>query len=1037
MKKHYVATLLLLVLSSIAVVGQVKIKGKVLDDKKEAIIGASILEKGTKNGTITDLDGNFSISVSKPTASLVISYIGMKSETVNLNGKTEINIVLESNSVELQEVVAVGYGTMRKRDVNGSISSVKVKDAETVPVVSVDQLLKGKSSGVYVNTGSAEPGGVSTVKIRGVSSLMLDTEPLYVVDGVAMDNVGSGSSPFQVANQKTNPLSYLNPQDIVSMEVLKDASATAIFGSRGANGVVLITTKSGVEGKPKVNVTSSVNISTIRKKIDMLNGYDYARYRNELAMLQDKGLPYPTPESVQYTNWQDEIMQTAVSNTTRAAVSGGSKTSNYYLSAGLDNNQGLMKKTAFNRGDVRFNYKVDLSRKLTMDYNISFSQVLSQMTQTSGKGGSMNWSATRAMVSRIPIISTNGVSAEEAMLSTPTAWVNDFKNTNTEANVFTKLGLTYKLSKIFSFNVLGSYNFKQSERFMYYGRTLAGFNEGAVGYSSVYYAGYNIDALLNFNHAFNANNNISGVVGSTYSSSDYRTLMYQATGFADDILNYEAMGPGNKVTTMPLTRNRFNGRLNSYLARVTYSLMNKYVLTLSGRVDGSSKFPDVNKFGFFPSTAFAWRAKEEDFLKNVDILSNLKVRVGWGQTGNQNLPSYQSFGTMESNITTTYMYGDASVSGRVPTLGNTALKWEVSEQVNAGIDIGFWKERVSLSVDVYQKQNRDMIIRRPISPSFGFDAYTMPYTNYGTLENKGIDISTSVVILSKKNIKWSVDGNISLYRNKIMKLDLEPSKINNLVYYLGSEINSYGPDMKTPGNIYIEGRSAGLFWGLKSAGVFQNQAEITQFATDNKMTGNTWYLGRSAMPGDIIYKNIYDDGAISTNDYTVIGNPNPDFTWGFNSNFSYKEWGLNIGLNGVQGKNVMNINLETENLLNGSYYNVRKNAYYGAWRGEGTSNYYPRINPSALTGIYVSDRLVEDASFMRLSNITLSYSPIIKKSFIRDLKVFVTGNNLLTVTKYSGFDPEVDTFTNGLRVGMDFNSYPTAKSIIVGFNVNF
>jgi hypothetical protein len=371
-------------------------------------------------------------------------------------------------------------------------------------------------------------------------------------------------------------------------------------------------------------------------------------------------------------------------------------------------------------------------------------------------------------------------------------------------------------------------------------------------------------------------------------------------------------------------------------------------------------------------------------------------------------------------------------------LGNPDLKWEVSEQFNTGIDIGLWNERLTFSVDVYQKHNRDMIIRRPISPSFGFDTYTTPYTNYGTLENNGIDVSSSIVILNKKNFKWSVDGNISMYRNKILKLGLEPSKINNMAYYVGSEINSYGPDMKTPGNIFAEGHAAGLFWGLKTAGIYQNQAQIDQFAADNKMVGSSWYLGRTAMPGDIIYENTYDDGAVSTNDNIVIGNPNPDFTWGFNSNFTYKEWGLAIGLNGVQGKDILNINLETENLLNGAYYNVRKAAYYGAWRGDGTSNYYPRINRSTMTGNYITDRLVEDASFIRLSNITLSYSPKIKLSFVRDLKIFVTGNNLLTITKYSGFDPEVDSFSwDGLRPGMDSNSYPTSKSLIVGLNVNF
>jgi TonB-linked SusC/RagA family outer membrane protein len=1047
MKKRNLVFLLLLSVFTLSALSQVKIKGKILDDRKETIIGASVIEKGTRNGTVTDIDGNFTLSVSSLKASIVVSYVGMKSETVALNGKSEISITMESSSVELQEVVAVGYGNMRRSDLTGSISSVKVKDAETVPVVSVDQMLKGKSSGVYVNTGSAEPGGVSTVKIRGVNSLNGNTEPLYVIDGVAMDNVESGRSPFGSNStvQRTNPLAYLSPQDIVNIEVLKDASATAIFGARGSNGVIIVTTKSGAAGATKVNVTSSLTVAQTRKQIQMLNGADYARYRNELALLEGRtDLVYGSteataPQNLNSVNWQDEVLQTSLSKTTRISLSGGTKTSNYYLSGGYDDNEGLVKNTAFKRGDIRFNFNTDLSTRLKLKFNISAAQVYSQMTQTTGMGGSLNFSAIRSMISKNPILTVVPTieSGETAMLNTPTAWINDYKNDNKEVNLMSNLSLNYKINKLLSFELRGSYNIKKSERFNYYGRLLSDYNEGAAGFSSVDYSGYNLDALLNFAHAFNKTNRISGVIGTTYSSNDLITLLYSAKKFPDDILGYEAMGSGNE-TFIPLTRDRQPVKSNSYLGRATYSLMDRYLITLSGRYDGSSKFPTGNKFGFFPSAALAWRVKEESFLKEVNAISNLKLRLGWGQTGSATFPAGSAPPDFVSDGNTTYFFGGVVSSGRQQTLGNLGLIWETSNQYNAGIDLGLFNERLSLNVDVYTKQNTDMIIKRPMIPSLGFSGGANPYVNFGTLENKGIDLSANFVIFDKKDFKWTVDGNISLYRNKIMKLGLEPNALTGLVSYLGDEINTSSLVLKNPGNIFIEGRAAGLFWGLQTAGIYQNQAEIDQYMVDNGMAGSKWYFNSAPAPGDIIYKNNMNDGKISSDDYAVIGNPNPDFTWGMGTNLTYKQFGLAIGVNGVQGKDILNANLNTENLLNGSIYNVRKEAYYNAWRGEGSSHYYPRIS-SATVSNYVTDRLIEDASFVRLSNITLSYTTNFnKKFFIKDLKLFVTGNNLMTLTKYSGFDPEVDSFAgNGMKIGMDNNSYPAARSVILGFNVNF
>lgn len=1045
MKIHNFTMLFFLLFICASAFSQVKVKGIVFNSDKEAIIGASILEKGTKNGTVTDVNGNFSLVVASTKASLVISFIGMKSETIALAGKNDVIITLESNSVELQEAVAIGYGSMRKSDLTGSISSVKVKDVETIPVVSVDQMLKGKSSGVYVNTASSEPGGVSTVKIRGVNSLTGDTEPLYVVDGVAMDNVGGGNDPFNKAQQDINPLTYLSPQDIVSIEVLKDASATAIFGSRGANGVILVTTKKGNPGAPKVVLTSSLNISQARKKIQMLNGSDYARYRNELALLEGRttllyGMTDASkPENLKSANWQDEVLQTAISANNRVSVSGGSKNSNFYLSTGYDKNQGIVKNTYFNKGDIRFNFNSDLSNKIKLNFNITAASIKSQMTQTTGSGGTLNYSAIRSMISKNPIIGFVTSDDTQSELNTPTAWVNDYKDDNAETNLTSKLGLTFNLSKSVSYEIRASYNSKQTERLRYYGRTLSDFASGGAGFSSLGYWGYNIDNLLNIEHVFNKSNRISGVMGVTYSANDTHTYSYYATGFDNDLLGYEQIGDATDVG-QKLKRQRYETKLNSYLARATYNLKDRYLLTVSGRIDGSSKFANGNKYAAFPSAALAWRAKEEPFLENVEAISNLKFRFGWGQTGNQAIPPYSSAVTYSSFGFSSYSYGGELVTGKyISSLANKDLKWETSEQFNVGVDLGLWNDRVSLTVELYEKKNRDMLINRPLAPSFG---YASALVNFGSMENKGIDISTNFSIVETKSFKWTLDGNISIYRNKIMELGLPVDASTGLVSYSGSVIHPIG-DLNQAANIFIEGKPAGLFWGYSTNGIYQNQDQIDQFVAEAAArTGNApvtnFYFGRAPKPGEIIYVDKSGNGIIDAADYGIIGNPNPDFTWGVNSNFIYKKWGLSIGVNGVQGKDVLNANLNTENRMNGSLYNIRKAAWDGRWQGEGTSNYYP-IPYSKTIGNIISDRLIEDASFVRLSNITLSY--IIKfkaKSFVKDLKIFITGNNLITITKYSGYDPEVESFAGDpLRIGIDNNSYPSSKSMIVGFNLGF
>ena len=1053
MKIRNIITIFLLVFAGIFASGQVTVKGRVFDEHKDPIIGANILEKGTKTGKMTDLDGNFSITVSSSKATLVISYIGMKTQSLSIVGKTDLTVLMESNTVELEEAVVTGYGHVRKSDQTGSVSRVKVKDTETTPVVSVDQMLKGKSSGVYVNTSSSEPGGTSTVKIRGVNSLSGGTEPLYVVDGVMMDNVPSGDNPMggQTIQQNVNPLAYLSPQDIVNIEILKDASATAIFGARGANGVVLVTTKTGSEGKTRVSYNSTLTVSTPRKKIQLLNAPDFSRYYNEYQFLIANGKPVLNvlDPNVASNNWQDQILQTSISTNNHLSITGGTKKSNYYFSMGYEGDHGILKNTGFNRGDVRFNFTNNISDKMTSVFNIAASTVNSQMTQTTGIQGAQNSTAISSMLYRNPLtIQLAGLQPEYAV--TPLDWVKRYKDDNFETNINTKLSLTYSFNKTFKYEVTSSYATKYKERWKYYGKYLAGFMTGGSGETALNYTGISLDNLLHFNHNINKDNRLTGVLGVTYSNMDYHFTSYSAQGFNSDDLGYEQIGSAAIFNGM--SRFRDNSSLLSFLGRATYSLKEKYLLTVSGRYDGSSKFAVGNKFTPFMSTAFAWRLGEEEFVKKIELISNMKFRLGWGQTGNQDIASGQSslhFATEGYG----YAFGSTPTIGTaLSTMPNPYLRWETSEQTNAGLDFGILKDRIQLSIDVFRKTNKDMLIDLPLSESYG---YSSKYVNIGVMTNEGIDITASFVLVDKKDFKWSIDGNYSTYLNKIISLGLP-----NKSFFLGDGIEST-LGVGQPANIFMEGQPVGLFWGMKTAGIYQNQMQIdaeTKKASDFAYTSainagstvadattaatnasNQWYFGRKPLAGEIIYVDKNGDGLINqAQDNQIIGNPNPQFTYGLTSNLTYKNWGLTIACNGVQGKNILNANLNRLNNLNGGIYNVSKVAYDGRWQGEGTSNYYPAINPTMIINI-VSDRLIEDASYLRLSNITLSYTTkFAAKSFVKDVRFFVTGNNLLTLTKYSGFDPEVDSFAgNPLKLGIDLMSYPASKSILFGFNCNF
>lgn len=1019
------------------------VTGRVTDSSKNPLPGVTVLVKGTSKGTVTDLNGSYSLVEVSSDAILVFSFVGMKAQEVPVAGKSSINVVLAEDAIDIDEVVAIGYGSIKKSDITGSVSSVKVGEVSENPVVGVDQLLKGRSAGVYSNTMSAEPGGTTNIVIRGASSLSSSNQPLYVVDGIPFDNAMDTPDPFADRYQSpTNGLTMLNPQDIQSIEVLKDASATAIYGSRGANGVILITTKSGKKGKTSVNLSSSLTVANTIKKIGVLDGPDFARYRNE-ALVNSGSTPIfdgtnnPAPEDVVWTNWQNEVLRRAISQNHRLSLSSGDGDSKLFMSGGVSNNQGIIDKTEFQKVDFRVNYEKELSKRFKVTTTFALADITSKMSETNGNGGTMNRSAIRSMISKSPITTPiSDYDEEDILQNSPVNWVNDYTDDGDENTMNLKLDIQYKLTDWLTYQVRSGYNYRQKERSRYYGRTIyPGIGPGGLaGYSNLKYTGIVVENMLNINKAIAKKHFFDGVLGTTFSQADNLTYSVMASSFPDDVLRASDLSLAEVYS--PSHNDQIRTRLLSFLARVNYNYKWKYYLTLSCRADGSSKFSPGNKFSYFPSVATAWRLSNEPFIKDVKAISNLKLRLGWGQTGNQGLNAYA---TLPSYSSEQYPYGGNISSGLyVSNIKNENLKWETSQQVNLALDLGLFDNRLNITAELYNKKSKDMLIEKNLPPSAGFDR---TWVNFGEIDNKGIDLSVDGIIINKKNWKISAGCNFSINKNKISELGL-PESTYGYVQYWGTNVHNDG-DIQSPANTFIQGKPIGLFWGYKTDGVYQTQQEIDDFvarmAQQNGTENQAFLFGAKPVPGDIIFVDNNGDGLINEQDKQIIGDPNPDFIWGFNSSISYRNFEFSFLINGVQGRDIMNANLNRETTMSGDYYNIRSSAWEGRWTGPGTSNYYPKAYLSIPYKNQVMDRWVEDGSYIRLSNITVSYTFKVKPiSLIQDVRLFMTGTNLLTITNYSGFDPEVDSFSGDpLRIGIDNNSYPNAKTLVCGLSVNF
>lgn len=1010
----------ILLLSALTVWGQQRtITGTVTDAADgKTIPSVTIIVKGTTHGTTTDVNGNYSLKVDENQKILVFSYIGMKTVEMPIRTSSVINVVMESENVNLDEVVIVGYGAVKKSDLTGSVASIKTDDLRKIPVNSFDQGIQGKVSGVQVTQLSAQPGGALSLRIRGGNSIMAGNEPLYVIDGVLIESQVDIS---WIGSPSQNGLSSLNPNDIESIEVLKDASATSIYGARGANGVVLITTKKGKSGKDNVTFETYFGMQRKAGNIDVMNARQFAELYDEAGYNADPEyyIPlYPNPDSLgEGTDWQSEIYREAPIQNYQVGFSGSNDKTTYALTAGYYRQDGIIVGSNFERYSFRLNLDRKISNRLNGGANIGFTHTKSNTVPTDTPGGFFPGVVNTALIFNpaLPVKDKDGQYTltdpnADAWLDNPVAVTREIEATDKVNRLLGNSYLEYSLMDGLIFKTSFGVDLYHSLQDMYTPRYIysGSFNDGQARFATSDFQTYLTENILTFDKTINKKHKINAIAGFTFQKSDTRTFIDIATKFPNDILGYYGI---QNATNMPTIYSSFSeSAVVSYLSRINYNLMDRYLFTVTGRVDGSSRFGSNNRYATFPSAAVAWRVSEEAFMKKVKAISNLKLRVSYGISGNDRISNYAYIRTIATSIY--YFNNSTASSGFSPdNPGNNNLKWETTRQADVGMDISFLRDRINFTADYYRKNTFDLLYYANLPYATGYSSYLK---NIGKLRNSGLELALSTVN-TVNAFKWSTSANISFNRNKIIDLNGRELFINNDTYKL--KIGNWA--------VIREGEEMGSFYGLTADGIWQKDEaeEAARYGCE---------------PGDFKYVDKNDDGKINTEDCDIIGHALPDFTWGLTNNFSYGPFSLDIFIQGSQGNQLLNSNrfeLESGNGLSNASVKL-----LDRWTEDNPSNEYPRANRNA-DYLHMSDRYLEDGSYIRVKTVTLAYDlPQRAMDFLnmKKLRLYITGQNLFTITSYTGFDPEVGSFgMDNTRMGYDYGSYPSVKTLIVGASINF
>lgn len=953
------------------------ITGKVTDSAGEPIPGVSISIKGTTTGTVSNIDGVYELKgEGLENSTLVYSFIGMETQEIAVAGRDKIDVPLKSEFLEINEVVVVGYGTQQKKDITGAVALVGSDDLVSRPNSQIGSLIMGKAAGVQVLSSSGKPSQGLSMRIRGTNSINAGSEPLYVVDGVPTTDTRS-----------------INPADIESISILKDASSAAIYGAKGANGVVLITSKKGREGKPVVSVDMYTGFSTLTNRLKVLNGEQYRDLMTEMG--------YNTNWSnyTAQTDWQNEVYRTAASKSIQASFSGKSDKTTYYMSAGSTLQEGVVLSSEMQRSNFMLNLDQELRDWLTVGGRVSYAKYTDTdvVDNTSINSGGVILGAL-GTPSIIGTYNTDGTFTSNPLQNweNPIAAIEgadrEYKQNRLLGNIYAKFNITKELSFKSNLSVEDGntvYDYFLDPYLTSYGRALQGRGTNNTSRSSY----YSFENILSFNkktedHSFDA------LVGSIAQKDFDESANITVEGYSSSSVT--TTGAGSKITAA----NNYKGvKTNmSYISRVNYAFRDKYLFTANFRADGSSNFSQDNRWGYFPALSAGWRMSQESFLNDVEYLSDLKLRAGWAIVGNDEIGTYAYLGT--KGLGNNYVIGGQIVPGSFPaSIQNNDLKWEESEQLNFGIDAAFINNRVRLSVDAYLKKTSDILLEQPMPPITG---YSSAKVNVGDMENRGVEFTVSTVNVDKA-INWTSDFNISFNKNEVTNL-------------MGNQMLVGDIAGRGASTIVKEGYSLGTFYGYKWGGVDPATGDVYYIAKDGSSTFNP-----------------------TSDDRTVIGDANPDFMYGFTNTVTYKGLSLMLFLEGVQGTDVFNATkIETTSMTDPKNQTTE---VLDRWQNPGDVTDVPRALSGDTKNSRVSDHYIEDGSYLRVKTLTLGYDfpkTLIAKAKISNLRLYITGENLYTFTNYSGYDPQVNSYGgDNLVQGIDYGTFPQSRTFIFGAKIDF
>ncbi len=1035
----------LLLIGQLAMAQQRTIRGTVVDQNGQPVVGAAIIEAGTTNGTVADIDGNFSLSLSSN--NLTISFIGYVTQNLDITGQNSVSVTLKEDNVELDDVVVVGYGQMKRSDMTGSVVSVGDDAIKKSVVTSVDQVLQGRAAGVSIQANSGQPGASTSIRIRGTNSLNATNQPIFVIDGVVID--------ASTSDENSNPLSSINPSDIVSMDVLKDASATAIYGSRASNGVIMITTKKGKSGESTITYDGYAGWQEMPVQLDMLNLREYAEHHNarsDAGTGAEANSSFVRPDLLgKGTNWQDELFRKAVMQSHNLSITGGSEKTTYALSGGYLDQEGIAEGSSFKRVSFRGNIDSEVKKFLRAGANFNFSESKQEL-------GTNNDVIMQALMQQPTVAVTSPDGSFDGpddvwMPLNPIGLAKLKTNYNKkinfrfgaylEADIISGLKLKSEVSADYNFN--RDYYYCPDYKFGVLTQDIR--TSEWTKTNTRYWSWRN---TLTYDKTFADRHNLNVMVGQEMNHSNYEYQFASANGFSSNTTPDISAGDASTSSAKGFKN---DNSISSVFGRVFFSYDDRYLLTATIRRDGSSKFADDNRWGWFPSAALAWKVANEGFFPEQDVLTNAKLRLGWGQTGNQNVSDWAYMSILSYKTTP---WGTGVLTGNT---ANPDLEWETTDSYNLGLDLSFFANRIELIADTYYKKTRNLLLQLPL-PAFlgseGWGAASNPWGNVGSLENKGLELTLNTVNIDKGGFTWRTNLVFSLNRNKVKELDSASSTIDK-TYQVGSS--------KYTVTRTVEGQPIGQFWGYKVIGRFDKPEDFYYTDKDGKVKqvalpeGNT--IGKnSTFIGDFRFADINGDGKINNEDCTFIGNPEPKFTYGIGNTFSYKGFDLSVFFSGSYGNDALDFTRSriedprvNSNILKDALDYARvemidpdgSDTDFRNFHVVGGDKHMAALQASDANNNYtrVSDLFVEDASYIRLQNVSLSYTfprswKWMEAARLSNVRVYANVQNVYTWTKYKGLDPEIGAmYGDALMTGFDYGRYPSPRIFTFGLSASF